>query len=69
MKEIVPIAQGSAAITFPAWAPFLSSGWNILIATLGMIVLILTIYNKALEIKLNHRDMKLGKNKTSKDKG
>jgi hypothetical protein len=60
VKDIVPIAQGSAAITFPAWAPFLSGGWNILIATLGMVVLVMTIYNKALEIKLNRRNVKRG---------
>jgi tetrahydromethanopterin S-methyltransferase subunit E len=58
MKEIVPIAQGSAAVTFPAWAPFLSGGWDILIAAMGMIVLILTIYNKTLEIKQRRKEMR-----------
>jgi hypothetical protein len=51
MKEIIPLAQGSAALTFPAWGPYLSGGWNVLIATMGMVVLVLTIYNKSLEIK------------------
>jgi tetrahydromethanopterin S-methyltransferase subunit E len=58
MKEIVPIAQGSAAVTFPAWSPFLSGGWDVLIAAMGMIVLILTIYNKTLEIKQRRKEMR-----------
>jgi membrane protein CcdC involved in cytochrome C biogenesis len=58
MKEIIPIAQGSAAVTFPAWSPFLSSGWDVLIAAMGMIVLILTIYNKTLEIKQRRKEMR-----------
>jgi hypothetical protein len=58
MREVIPIAQGSAALTFPAWAPYLSGGWNVLIATMGMVVLALTIYNKVLEIKQRRKDMR-----------
>jgi hypothetical protein len=58
MKEIIPIAQGSAALTFPAWGPYLSGGWNVLIAMMGMVVLALTIYNKALEIKQRRKDIR-----------
>jgi hypothetical protein len=58
MREIIPIAQGSAALTFPAWAPFLSGGWDVLIAAMGMAVLALTIYNKTLEIKQRRKDIR-----------
>jgi len=51
MKDLVPLTQGGIAVTFPAWAPLLSSGWNVFIAIMGGTVLALTIYNKVLEIK------------------
>jgi hypothetical protein len=46
-----PLIQGSAAVTFPAWSLLLGHGWDIVIAVLGVVVLVLTIYNKSLEIK------------------
>lgn len=58
MREIAPFAQGGAAVTFPAWAPLLSSGWNVLIAVLGGTVLILTIYNKFLEIQQRRKALR-----------
>ena len=38
-------------MTFPAWSLLLAHGWDIVIAVLGVIVLVMTIYNKSLEIK------------------
>jgi hypothetical protein len=46
-----PLIQGSAAVTFPAWSLLLAHGRDIVIAVLGVIVLVMTIYNKSLEIK------------------
>jgi tetrahydromethanopterin S-methyltransferase subunit E len=51
VREGSPIFQGSAAVTFPAWSLLLSHGWDVVIAVLGVIVLVMTIYNKSLEIK------------------
>ena len=50
-KDGSPLIQGSAAVTFPAWSLLLSHGWDIVIAVLGVVVLVMTIYNKSLEIK------------------
>jgi hypothetical protein len=58
MKEIIPLAQGSALVTFPAWSVLLSAGWSYTIAGLGAVLVVMTIYNKSLEIKLNRRNMR-----------
>ena len=58
MKDAFPIMQGSAAITFPAWGQFLAGGWNTFVAVMGAIILILTIWNKILEIKQRRKEMR-----------
>jgi hypothetical protein len=61
MKELLPVAQGSAGVTFFAWAPWLSDGWAVIMAVLGATVLVLTIYNKILEIKQRRKSLSAGR--------
>ena len=58
MKELFPVVQGSAGVTFFAWSPWLSDGWSVIMAVLGAAVLILTLYNKMLEIKQRRKSIR-----------
>ncbi|URC15530.1 hypothetical protein DB2_28 [Octadecabacter Antarctic DB virus 2] len=58
MKELIPVVQGSAGVTFFAWSPWLSDGWSVIMAVLGAAVLVLTLYNKLLEIKQRRRSIR-----------
>ena len=63
VRDGIPIIQGSAAVTFPAWSLLLANGWDIAIAVLGVAVLVLTIYNKTLEIKQRRKEIRDDKRK------
>jgi len=57
-SNVTAAAAGAGGISFPIWNNFLTSGWSILIAVMGAIVLGLTIWSKILEIKQKNRDLK-----------
>ena len=57
-SNTVALAVGGGGITSPFWSVWLTSGWQILIAVAGAVVLALTIYNKVLEIRQRRRDLK-----------
>ena len=48
-------ATGGSALTAPLWFQFIDPLFQFLIAALGLVVLVLTVWNKALEIKLKRR--------------
>ncbi len=54
----VSAATGSAGVSFPFWDMSLSSGWSILIGLAGGLVLLLTIWDKVLQIRLKNRDLR-----------
>lgn len=54
----LPIAAGTAGISNPLWMDLLSSSWQIGIGGLGALVLILTAWNKILDIKQKRRDLR-----------
>ncbi len=57
MKTIAPLVLGSAGVTNSIWLEYLPIAWQVLIAILGAIVLVLTIYNKWLEAKQRRKDL------------
>lgn len=56
-KDVVPATAGALGVTFPAWGNLVTSWWEGFIAILGAIVLVLTIWNKWLEIKQRRAEM------------
>ena len=57
-SNVTAAAAGAGGISFPLWNSFLASGWSAIVAVLGVIVLLLTIWNKILEVRLKNRDLK-----------
>jgi uncharacterized integral membrane protein len=58
MSNTVAASTGSVALSYPAWAIHLSSQWSIIVAVLGAVVLLLTIWNKVLEIKMRRKSLR-----------
>lgn len=58
MKDAPAYALGGLGLTFPVWAQTLEQVWTILIGFLGFVVLVLTIYNKVLELRQRRRDLR-----------
>lgn len=58
MKDVPAYTLGGLGLSFPAWAQFLEQGWTALIGFLGFAVLVLTIYNKILELRQRRRDLR-----------
>ena len=56
--DLVAASVGGWGLTYPLWGSWLNSGWQVGIAILGAIVLVLTIWNKVLEIKQRRKDLK-----------
>ena len=56
-SNTVAAAVGGGGLSAPIWGAWLTSGWQVLIAVAGGALLILTIYNKVLEIRQRRRDL------------
>lgn len=51
-QEILPYSLGGAAVTNFIWLEWLQPGYQIALAVLGLVVLVLTIKHKLLEIRI-----------------
>ncbi|MEO1564122.1 MAG: hypothetical protein AAFR98_11860 [Pseudomonadota bacterium] len=58
VKETAPFFIGSAGLTFPLWVEAIATGWQFLIAFVGGLVVLMTFYNKFLEIQQRRRDLR-----------
>ena len=58
MQETAPYVLGTVAVTNPIWLNFLQPGYQVVVGILGLAVLILTIRNKWLEIKIKQKTLK-----------
>ena len=58
IQEAAPYALGTAAIANPIWLDWLMPWYQLLLIPLGFIVILLTIRNKWLEIKIKQNIMK-----------
>jgi hypothetical protein len=59
MNNTVTAAVGSSALTFPFWSLFLSHGWSALIAVLGLLVLITTLWKNILDLRIKRKQKAL----------
>jgi hypothetical protein len=59
MNNTVTAAVGSSALTFPFWSLFLSHGWSVLIAVLGLLVLITTLRKNILDVRIKRKQIAL----------
>lgn len=57
MKDLPHWLYGGAGASSPLWLNSLTTGWQIVIAIMGFIVLSLTIYNKILEIRQRKKNL------------
>ncbi len=57
-SNTVAAAAGAGGLSFPLWDTLIASGWSTLIGIAGGIVLLLTIWNKVLEIRLKNRALR-----------
>jgi len=51
-QDVVPYIIGGAGVTNFVWLDWLQPGYQIVLGFLGLVVLVLTIRNKLLEIKI-----------------
>ena len=58
IQEAAPYALGAAAVTNPIWLNILQPGYQYTIGALGFVMIILTIRNKWLEIKIKQNILK-----------
>lgn len=56
-QEAAPYIVGTVAVTNPIWLNLLGPGYQVIVAVLGLAVLILTIRNKWLEIKIKQKTL------------
>lgn len=56
-QEVAPYVLGAVAVTNPIWLNFLQPGYQVIVAVLGLVVLILTIRNKWLEIQIKQKKL------------
>ena len=54
-SDAAAATAGGAGITLPIWLQYIDPFFQLLIAALGLFVLVLTVWNKWLEIKLKRR--------------
>lgn len=59
MNNTVTAAIGSSALTFPVWSLFLTHGWSVLIAVLGLLVLITTLWKNILDVRIKRKEKAL----------
>lgn len=64
MKVAVPFSVGTSALASPVWLSWINPAWQGLLAILGLIVLILTIWSKVLEIKQRKKALRSDRGKT-----
>jgi hypothetical protein len=57
IKDTVDTATGVTGVTLPVWITWVPVAWQGIIAVLGAIVLLLTLYNKILELRLKKREL------------
>jgi hypothetical protein len=59
VNNTVTAAIGSSALTFPFWSLFLAHGWSVLIAVLGLLVLITTLWKNVLDVRIKRKQKAL----------
>jgi hypothetical protein len=57
MKDTAITAAGGAGLTNSIWLPWLPDAWQFLIAALGFLVLVATLYSKYLEIRIKKQTL------------
>jgi len=57
VKDTVDTATGITGVTLPVWITWVPVAWQGIIAVLGAIVLVITLYNKILELRLKKREL------------
>lgn len=57
VRDTVDTATGITGVTLPVWITWVPVAWQGIIAVLGAIVLVITLYNKILELRLKKREL------------
>jgi len=57
LRDTVDTAAGVSGVTLPLWIAWIPVAWQGIIAVLGALVLVLTLYNKTLELRIKQKEL------------
>lgn len=57
LRDTVDTATGVTGVTLPLWIAWVPVAWQGIIAVLGGLMLLLTLYNKFLELRIKQKEL------------
>lgn len=56
-RDTIDTATGVTGVTLPLWISWVPVAWQGIIAVIGAMVLLVTLYNKILELRLKQKEL------------